>query len=85
MATVEYSNCKVSIKEGFLTAVIDLNKPIGLSASKKSINFGTTGGNKQLVWGDKVLKIGVNCYTPNPKYVQTSEDKEKMKEIYSGK
>ena len=81
--TTEYSNCKVSIDKGFLTAVIDLNKPVGLSSTKKSINFGTTGGNKQLVWGDKIIKLGMNCYTKNPDYVPTAEDKAKMKAIFS--
>lgn len=82
MSAIDFSNCHVSIEKGFLTATVDLNKPVGLSSTKKSINYGTTNGNKQLVWGDKVIKFGLNCYTPNPKYVPTEEDKAKMKEIY---
>ena len=84
MTTTNYSNCKVDVDEkGILTAVIDLNKPVGLSASKKSINFGTTGGNKAIVYKDQILKLGINCYVKNPDYVQTAEDKAKMKEIFS--
>ncbi len=82
--TNEYSNCKVSIDDkGFLTATIDLNKPYGLSGSGKSITLGTSNGNQKIVWKDRILNCGVNVYVKNPKYVQTKEDKEKMKEIYA--
>ena len=82
----EYSNCRVEVNEkGILTATIDLNKPVGLSGSSKSINYGTSNGNKDLVFDGKILKFGLNCYTKNPKYVVTAEDKAKYKEIYAKK
>ena len=83
MNSVDFANCHVKIDEkGFLTATIDLNKPVGLSNSEKSINYGLTNGNQKIVWKDKILNFGVNCYSRNPKYVQTEEDKARMKEIY---
>ena len=81
---MNYANCEVSIsKEGILTAQINLNKPVGLSKSTKSISFGSTLGNKDLVFNNQVLKLGINCYAKNPKYVVTAEDKAHYKEIYS--
>ena len=76
MSSVDYSNCHVKIDgHGFLTATVDLNKPLGLSSTKKSISFGTSNGNKKIVWNDKIISFGLNCYTKNPKYVPTKEDK----------
>lgn len=80
---LQFSNCKVEIKEGKLYTVTDLTKPCGLSGSGKSISYGTTHGIKEVVWKDVVLKLNVNVNSKNPKYVQTPEDKAKYKEIYS--
>ena len=83
MVSQDFANCHVKIDEkGFLTATIDLNKPVGLSNSEKSINMGLTNGNQKIVWKDKILNLGVNCYVKNPKYVVTAEDKATYKEIY---
>jgi hypothetical protein len=57
MINKEFSNCKVTVDEkGILTAVIDLKKNVGLSASGKSYNMGTTSGNAKIPFQDKILK-----------------------------
>ena len=79
----EFSNCTVTIDEkGILTAVLDLNKNVGLSSSGKSHNIGTTNGNTKIPYKDKILNLGLNCYVKNPEYVPTKEDKAKYKEIF---
>jgi len=84
MLTKEYSNCRVTIDEkNILTAVIDLNKNVGLSSTTKSINVGTTNGNSKIPHKDNILNLGINCYVKNPKYVVTAEDKKHYKEIYT--
>lgn len=83
MNTTEFSNCRVVINEkGILTATLDLNKDVGLSSTGKSINVGTSQGNKKLVHNDKIFNFGLNCYLKNEKYVQTEEDKARLKKIY---
>ena len=80
----EFSNCTLSIDEkGIMTLTTDLNKNVGLSGSGKSFNIGTTNGNTKVPYKDKILNIGLNCYVKNPDYVQTAEDKAKMKAIFS--
>ncbi len=84
MLVKEFSNCKVTIDEkNILTATLDLNKNIGLSRTKKSVNVGTTNGNSKIPHKDNILNLGINCYVKNPKYVITEEDKAHYKEIYA--
>ena len=79
----EFSNCTLSIDDkGIMTLTTDLNKNVGLSASKKSFNIGTTNGNTKIPYKDKILNVGVNCYVKNPDYVATEADKKKYKEIF---
>jgi len=83
MINKEFSNCKVTIDEkGILTAVIDLKKNVGLSASGKSNNMGTTNGNAKIPFQDRILNLGINCYVKNDKYVATPEDKAKYSKIF---
>ena len=79
---LEFSNCKVHIKDDVLYCAIPLTKPAGLSGSGKSISYGSTLGIKDVAWNEIVLKVNVNVNSKNPKYVQTAEDKARMKEIY---
>ena len=84
MLTKEYANCRVTIDDkNVLTAVIDLNKNVGLSSTTKSINVGTTNGNNKIPHKDQILNLGINCYVKNPKYVITEKDKAHYKEIYT--
>ena len=49
-------------KDGnILTLKIDLSKTLGESASGKSNNIATTGGNISMPWDD-AMKLGINLY-----------------------
>ena len=80
---IEFTNCKVHIKDDVLYAQIPLKKGgVGMSASGKSFSYGTTNGIKEVAWNDIVLKVNVNINSKNPKYVVTAEDKAEYKRIY---
>ena len=56
-------NIHTEVKAGKLIITIDLNAKGELSGSGKSVVIGTTEGNTSV--GD--VKLGVNCYTTDPK------------------
>ena len=56
-------NVEMSKSGNILTIKIDLSKKLGVSASGKSQNIATTGGNIS-VPGSEEVKIGINCYMP---------------------
>lgn len=54
-------NCEMSVREGILTIVVNLNENLGLSKSQKSQVIATTRGNARVPGVDDVM-IGLNVY-----------------------
>lgn len=53
-------NCKMEVKDGILTIVVDLGVDLGLSKSEKSRVIATTRGNARIPGSDAM--IGLNVY-----------------------
>lgn len=54
-------NCEMSVREGILTIVVNLNENLGLSKSQKSQVIATTRGNARVPGADEIM-IGLNVY-----------------------
>lgn len=58
-------NVKTTVEGTKLTIEVDLSKTFGLSATEKTIIVASSKGNQDIGVGD--IKLGLNCYKPNPK------------------
>jgi ABC-type dipeptide/oligopeptide/nickel transport system ATPase component len=56
-------NVEMTVKDGKLIIIVDLDKEYGLSGSGKSVIVGTTSGNVS-VPGREDIKAGINIYKP---------------------